>query len=179
MTTLITIVLVIAGLIALALIVALFTKSEYTVVREIGIGKSRGEVFEYVKYLKNQDHYNKWTMMDPNVRKDYRGTDATVGFVSTWDSDNRQVGKGEMEIKKIAEGERVDYEIRFAKPFEAVSPAYIAIEDLSNGNSKVIWGFAGKLPYPMNIMLLFINIPGMLEKDMDTSLAKLKTILEK
>jgi len=35
------------------------------------------------------------------------------------------------------------------------------------------------MKYPMNIMLLFMDIPGMLGKDLETSLTNLKSVLEK
>jgi uncharacterized protein YndB with AHSA1/START domain len=179
MNILIIVVLVIAGLIALLLIVALFIRKEYAIERQITIGTSRQNVFDYIKYLKNQDHYSKWVMMDPNARKTFKGTDATVGFVSAWDSDNKHVGKGEQEIKRIKEGERIDIEIRFEKPFKSVSPAYMITETLSDNASKVRWGFVGKMAYPMNVMLLFINLPELLGKDLEISLTNLKTQLEK
>jgi uncharacterized protein YndB with AHSA1/START domain len=179
MNIVIIILLVIAGLIALLLVVALFVKKEYAVERQITISKPRQSVFDYVKHLKNQDNYNKWVMMDPNARRSFKGTDATVGFVSAWDSDKKNVGKGEQEIKRIKEGERIDLEIRFEKPFKGISPVYMITETVSDNSSKVRWGFAGKMAYPMNVMLLFVNFPELLGKDLETSLTSLKTQLEK
>jgi len=95
------ILLVAVSLIAILLITAIFTKKDYAVEREITINKPKQVVFDYIKYLKNQDYFSKWATMDPNIKKDYRGTDGTVGFVSAWESDNDDVGKGEQEIKKI------------------------------------------------------------------------------
>ena len=90
-----------AILIAIPLIVALFVKKDYAVEREITINKPKQEVFDYVKLLKNQDNYSIWATMDPNMKKTYRGTDGTVGFVSAWESKVDSVGVGEQEIKKI------------------------------------------------------------------------------
>jgi uncharacterized protein YndB with AHSA1/START domain len=178
MNILIIILLVLAGIIALLLVIALFTRKEYVIERQITIRKPNQNVFAYIKELKNQDHYNKWVMMDPKVRKTFRGTDATIGFVSAWESDNKNVGKGEQEIKAIKEGERIDLEIRFEKPFKSVSPAYMKTEEEIGGDTTVKWGFTGKMAYPMNAMLLFINLPEMLAKDLDVSLKNLKTLLE-
>lgn len=178
MNILIIILLALAGIIALLLIIALFTRKEYAIERQITIRKPTQNVFDYIKQLKNQDYYSKWVMMDPHVRKTFSGTDATVGFVSAWDSDVRDVGKGEQEIIGIKEGERIDLEIRFEKPFKGVSPAYMKTEEGNSGETTVKWGFAGKMAYPMNTMLLFINIPEMLAKDLEISLKNLKTLLE-
>lgn len=167
----------IVGLIALALIIALFVKKEYAVEREVIINKPKQEVFDYVKMLKNQDNFSVWAMRDPNMKKEYKGTDGTVGFVSAWDG-NDQVGKGEQEIKKISEGERLDFELRFIKPFEATDDAYMTTEAVAENQTKVKWGFNGKMPYPMNLMLLFMDMDEMLGKDLADGLNNLKKVLE-
>ncbi|MDR7130908.1 putative damage-inducible protein DinB [Algoriphagus sp. 4150] len=178
MKTLIRILIVIGVLIAIPLVVALFVKKEYAVEKEIAIDKSKSEVFEYIKYLKNQDNYSKWSNMDPDMKKSYEGTDGTVGFVSRWESDNKEVGVGEQEIKKITEGERIDFELRFFKPFEATEPAFMTTETVAEDQTKVKWGFSGHMNYPMNIMMLFMDFEQMIGDDLQTGLDKLKTVLE-
>jgi hypothetical protein len=173
------ILIAIGVIIAIPLITAIFVKKEYAVEREVAINKSKTEVFDYIKVLKNQDNFSVWAQRDPKMKKEYRGTDATVGFVSAWDSDSAHVGKGEQEIKKIAEGERIDYELRFMKPFEATDNAYLSTEAASDSLTKVKWGFNGKMPYPMNLMLLCMDMDKMLGKDLETGLNNLKGILEK
>ena len=95
-------------LIALVLIVALFVKKEYTIEHEVTIAKPKQEVFDYIKLLKNQANYSVWVKKDPNAKMEYKGTDGTVGFVSSWDG-NSDVGKGEQEIKKITEIDKKDF----------------------------------------------------------------------
>jgi len=167
------------AVIAAPLIAALFVKKEYSVKREISIDRSKSEVFDYIKYLKNQDNYSKWSKLDPQMEKSYRGTDGTVGFVSAWDSQKSDVGQGEQEITKISDGERIDYELRFIKPFKSVSPAYMSIKTGSENKTKVIWGMSGTMDYPMNLMLLFMDLEKMLNEDLDVGLRNLKAELEK
>lgn len=173
------ILIAIGVLIAISLIVALFVKKDYLVEREIIISKPISEVFEYLKLLKNQDNFSKWATMDPNMKKTYSGTDGTVGFVSAWEISNDDVGVGEQEIKKITEGERIDFEIRFLKPFESTAPAYMITEAVNENQTKVKWGFDGHMNYPMNLMMVFMNMEKMIGEDLSTGLANLKTILEK
>lgn len=170
---------VIVVVIVLILVVALFTKKEYTVQREITINKPRQQVFDYVKLVRNQLNYNKWWQMDPNVKTDFRGTDGTVGFVAAWDSDKKEAGKGEQEIKHISEGESIDWELRFIRPFEGIADTRMTTTSLGENQTKVTWTFNGKMKYPMNAMLLFMNMDKMLGKDLEASLTSLKTILEK
>jgi hypothetical protein len=171
--------LVILGIVILALVVALFVKKEYAVERQITINKPEPVVFEFIKHIRNQDQYSVWNSMDPAMKKSYTGTDGTVGFISAWESKNKNVGKGEQEITKIVEEDRIDMKLRFKEPFEAEDDAYMATEAAGADQTNVKWGFKGKMAYPMNLMLLFIDMEGMLGKDLQAGLDKLKVVLER
>jgi hypothetical protein len=172
------IVFVLLAIIGLVLVTAAFVKKEMHAEREIVINKPKSEVFNYVKYLKHQNDYSKWGTMDPNMKKEFRGTDATVGFVSAWESDRDDVGKGEQEIKSIKDGERIDYELRFIEPMESKAAAYMIVEDAPGGQAKVKWGFNGRMDYPFNIMRLFMDVDKMIGDDFSTGLEKLKARVE-
>jgi hypothetical protein len=176
MNILVIVLLVVLGAVALVLIAALFVKKEYTVQREIAINKPNSDVFNYIKFQKNQYDYNKWVMADPNARKSFSGTDGKVGFIYAWDSDNKKVGKGEQEIKKIREGEKLDLEVRFIKPFEGVGIVSMTTDSLPGNATRLQWGMQGRNKYPFNLMNLFIG--DMLGKDLEVSLKNLKGILE-
>ena len=173
------ILLVILGIIVLILVVAIFVPKEYAVERAMTIDLPTSEVFDYVVLLKNQDNYSVWAQKDPNMKKSYFGEDGTVGFVSSWDSDDDEVGKGEQEIIKIDQDFRIDYELRFFEPFEATDKAYMITEVVSSNQTKVKWGFNGKMPYPMNLMLLYINMEEELGTALSDGLNNLQAILER
>jgi hypothetical protein len=179
MKILVGIILVLAGIIILLLIIGLFLRKDYSVGKEVVINKSKITVFDYLKLLKNQNKFSVWGSMDPNMKTDFRGTDGTEGFVSAWDSDVKNVGKGEQEILKIIDGERIDYEIRFLKPFKSTSWAYITTTAVAENQTRVHWEFNGKMKYPTNLMLLFMNMEKMVGGDLDKGLQNLKSILEK
>ena len=170
--------LTLVAIIALVLITGLFVDGNYAVEREITIDKPKQVVFDYVKYLKNPNEYSVWAKKDPDMKKEFIGDDATVGFVSAWESENPEVGKGEQKIVKIADGERIDYELHFIEPFESTDYAYMATEAVSENQTKVKWGFNGKMKYPMNLMLLTMNMEEMLAPDLQKGLDGLKTIVE-
>lgn len=171
--------LILVGIIVLLLVVALFVNGNYAVEREVTINKSKQEVFDYVKYLKNQDNFSVWAKFDPNMKKEYRGEDATVGFVSAWDSQDPRAGKGEQTITKIAEGERIDYELHFIEPFESTDYAFLSFASVNDSVTNVKWGFNGKMKYPMNLMMLTMDMEKMLAPDLQNGLENLKGILEK
>ena len=171
------IILIVLIVVALPLVVAMFVRKTYSVEREIMIARPPHVVFNYIKYLKNQDKFSKWATMDPHMKKQYRGTDATVGFVSAWESQDKNVGKGEQEIKKMNEGKRIDFELRFIKPFAGLAKAYMTTDQMSRNETIVNWGFDSSLNYPMNLMLLF-NMEKKIGNDLDTGLVNLKNQLE-
>jgi hypothetical protein len=171
-----TILLTVAGIIALLLVIALFMKKDHYVRREITINAPRQKVFDYVKLLKNQDNFNKGAMEDADRKREYRGTDGTVGFVYSW-SGNKDAGQGEKEIIKIVDGKMVEMEIRFVKPMVATSRIIMETEAISENQTKVSWSNAGILKYPVNFMVPMLEKT--LPKGMDSSLKNLKDILEK
>ena len=173
------ILIVVVIIIAIPLIVALFVKKQYAVEKEIVINKPVQDVFDYVKFLKNQNYYSKWATMDPAMEKTYSGTDGTVGFISAWDSKKKDVGKGEQEIVQITPGERIDYELRFIEPFQSTEAAYMTTERETDSTTDVKWGFKGHMSYPMNLMLLFMDMEKMVGDDLSTGLSSLKGVLEK
>jgi len=173
------ILLVIAIIVVGLLVTGLFTKKEYSLVREITINKPKQEVFNYIKQLKNQRYFNTWAMKDPNIKNEEKGTDGTVGFVYSWKSESNEVGAGVQEIKNITDGERVDYDVHFLEPFEGQAKCYMSAEALSDNQTKVKWGFDSGMKYPMNIMMIFMDVPGMLGEELDKSLVNLKGVLEK
>jgi len=104
--------------VATLLTAALFVEKKYIVEREITIDKTTQEVFDYVKFLKNQDYYSKWVMTDPNMKKELCGTDGTVGFV--YALGNKKARKGAQKITRIAEGDRVGCGIQFIRPLNGL-----------------------------------------------------------
>ena len=173
------ILIAIVVLVAIILIAALFIKKDMKAEREVVINKPKQEVYDYIKMLKNQNSYSKWARKDPNMKKDYRGTDNTVGFVSAWESDNGEVGKGEQEIKKIDEGKRIDYELRFMKPMESTAAAYMITDSLAPSQTRVKWGFVGNISYPFNFIRLFMDMEKSVGDDFEEGLRNLKGIVEK
>lgn len=178
MKTLKTILIVLLIIILIPLVTAIFVKKGYAVERDIVINKPKSEVFDYIKYLKNQSDYSKWSSLDPDMKTEFRGVDGTVGFVSAWESEQDNVGKGEQEITGIVEGQRVDYEVRFLEPFESKSPAYLITDSIGQDQTRVTWGFSGKMQYPFNLMNLFVNMEEALGEDFELGLYNMKAIME-
>ena len=175
MNTITTILLILAGIIALLLIMALFMKKQHYVRREIIINAPRQKVFDFLRLLKNQEQFNKWAGVDKDRKEEIKGTDGTVGFIYAW-SGNKSAGQGEKEIMNIVEGERIETEIRFVKPMRVSASVIFETESLSENQTKVNLINTGTLKYPLNIMIPMAEKN--FAKDLDASLSTLKSILE-
>ncbi len=168
----------IVAIVVLLLVVALFVNKDYAVERNVVINRPVETVFNYIKYLRNQDNFSVWAQRDPNMKKHFSGVDGTVGAISAWESDNPDVGKGEQEITNIVENQRIDFELRFKEPFEATDQAYFIVQAINDSTTNVKWGFTGSMDYPMNLLLLTMDMEKMVGGDLQAGLDNLKQLLE-
>jgi hypothetical protein len=173
-----TILYILLGIIALFIILALFAPKTYDVSRSIVVNRSLSDTFQYLKLIKNQDHWSPWKKRDPNMKQSQTGVDGTVGFINRWEG-NKDVGKGEQELIAFEENKSIDSELRFLKPWKSVSIGYFWVKEVEKGKTEVTWGFRGTNKVPMNIMMLFYNMDKMVGKDFEEGLASLKAELEK
>ena len=162
----------ILGILAVVLIAAAILPKDFHAGSEISINKPSQEVFDYVKLLKNQTNYDNWSRQDPDIQKEYTGTDGTPGFTYIWKS--KKVGDGKQVITNITEGKRIDMDLYFDNDGDA-SKSFIQVDSISANESKVSWAVDGEIPYPFNVMTLFYDM----NNDFKEGLERLKGILEK
>lgn len=158
------------GIVALVLIAALFAPKEFASEREVVIDKPQKQVFDYIKFLKNQDNFGIWQLSDPEAEMTEEGTDGTVGFKYSWDG--KKVGKGSQTITGISTNEKLETELDFG--FGTPANSYFITEKINENQTKVKWGISGTTPYPWNLMSLFFD----LGDDFEGGLKNLKEILE-
>ena len=145
--------------------------------KSIEISRNSGEVFDYLKYTRNQDNFSVWNMADPTMKKDYRGADGTVGYIYSWDSTNRNVGAGEQEITGIDEGKKISYELRFLRPMRNVGKSFFIINGKGDSSTSVVWTFDSPAKFPFSLLAPVMKM--IMGKDLEKGLTNLKTILEK
>ncbi len=163
-------------------VIAVIAPREFKLQREIVINRPVDMVFAHLKYLQNHDKWNAWKKLDPQLQQDYRGTDGAIGFVSAWDSENKDVGTAEQEITEVIENQKLGTVIRFKKPFEADFDSYLLTEDLADGRTKVTMGIEDQMSFPMYIISFIVNVcfnqQQKIIDNTDESLKGLKWLLE-
>jgi len=167
--------LVLSSVIAAILIVAAFMSKDFKIEKEIVIKQSKPQVFHYLKMIKNENSWNPWIKKDPNIVQNYKGEDGNVGFVASW-SGNREVGVGEVEIISIIPDEKIDMELRFAKPMKAINKASYKVESVGEKETKVTWTMTGRTEFPLNLICHFMQKN--VNQEFENGLNNLKEILE-
>lgn len=162
----------IIGLVLLALITALILPKTFHAEGTIIIQKPVNEVFDYVKYVKNQEHYGVWFRMDEGIQKNYSGEDGTIGFRYEWKS--KKVGDGIQVITNISDNQRVEMDL-FFNGAEDPAKSFISTEAVDSNSTKVVWAINGEMPIPYNLMGLFYDM----NDDFTQGVANLKEVLEK
>lgn len=168
---------IVLGLIVLFILLYSMAPKTYKVSRSVEIARPKSEVFDYLRSLKRMDEWSPWARKDPKMEKKFTGTDGEVGAVSYWKG-NKDVGEGEQEITNIVDGERIETELRFLKPWESRSDCYLQIDGIGPDKTKVTWGFSGDHKFPMAIVMLFMSMDKAVGKDFEMGLANLKASLE-
>ena len=164
--------------IAIPLIVALFVAKDFIYEKTIKINAPIDSVWVYTSSLSGLDKWSPWNDYDPTMKKVWSGVDGNVGAVQSWESDVENVGVGSQTIANIKAPNLFETDLHFLKPFESKSKAYVKLSD-ENGATNVTWGFTGSMPYPFNIMNLFMDLEKDMGNDWDNGLMKLKMLSEK
>src|ERR1700761_7097312 len=112
-----TILIILLAIVTLILLLSLIMPKKHFVQRETTVNSPQPKVFDFIKYLENQELFNTNVMTDAGREKTFSGTDGTVGYVYAWKG-NKDAGEGEKEIIAIEEGKSVEMEIRFTKPMK-------------------------------------------------------------
>lgn len=164
---------------ALVLIISaiglIFFSSHIHVDRSIVIKQDRASTFNFLNDLKNQAAWSPWQEKDPKAKYEFTSNTRGAGAEMKWTSDVKDVGNGSMTISSATPDSAIIMDLNFMENGVAKS-SYVVRSD-SNG-TKVIWNLdveAGANPL-LRIMGKFMD--GMVGKDFEKGLSKLKTILE-
>ena len=145
--------------------------------KSVIINKPSFEVYEYLRYSAHQNEFSVWNMADPNQKITSIGTDGQVGYIYSWDSDQKNVGAGSQEIINLIDGQQIEYKLDFKRPMKNTAFSKFVIQKISDNKTEVSWDFRGPTKFPMSLFTFILK--RILGKDIATSLENLKVRLEK
>jgi len=169
--------IILAGLIILVLVLGLIAPKDFDLERSVVIDAPPDQVYPHVRYFAKQDAWYPWKKYDPNMETSVEGTDGEIGAVYKW-SGNEDVGVGQQTITALEENKSLETDLQFIEPFESNAKAYIYLDEVPAG-TEVKWGFTSEMPFPFNIMGLFMNMEKSVGSDYERGLEMLKEIVEK
>lgn len=168
---------IVLGLVGLFIVIGLVAPKSYHVERSITIDAPKPLVKDQVVKFANFREWEPWGKADPNLKVTIEGEDGQVGAVYSWEG-NEDVGKGKQEIKTIT-NDRVDIELTFTEPWESEDGTYYTFKEDDDGKTTITWGMNGSSPFPMNVMMMAMNVEKMIGEDYDEGLNNLKERCEK
>ena len=169
---------VILVIVALFLLIPLFISKDMNYSKSISIDAPLDSVWENVSSLGAMDKWSPWNSRDPGMERSITGIDGEVGARQSWKSDKKNVGEGSQTILAVDKPNQLSTKLEFIKPFKSQADAFVKL-DGEGKTTTATWGFESQMPYPMNIMKLFMNFEKNMDKDFGDGLQKLKSICEK
>jgi uncharacterized protein YndB with AHSA1/START domain len=167
----------IAILIIGILLLANARPSTFSLVRSAEVKASPDRVFAQLNDFKNWANWSPWEEMDPNMTRTHSGSASGKGAQYSWIG-NKQVGEGNMEITRSVPSSNVTLNLNFLKPFKASNVTEFTLKPTANG-TYVNWEMRGPLNLFMKLFHMFMDMDGMVGKDFEKGLNKLKAFVEK
>ncbi|MDX1652299.1 MAG: GyrI-like domain-containing protein [Brumimicrobium sp.] len=162
-------------ILGLFFIIPLFLDKNYKVERSVKVNIEKNRAHEYLRDFSRFEEWSPWKELDSAAVITMEGELGEVGSTYIW-SGNEDIGSGSMTITEI-KPDTIKILLKFVEPFESESMTYYALSG-TNGSTEITWAMEGEMPYPWNIMTLFISMEEQVGKDFEKGLNKLKAKLE-
>lgn len=169
--------LVVTGVVAIAGLIGLVQLQPDTlqVTKTVEVAASPADVRAYARDLQLWNQWSPWSDLDPNVQAAFSTPSAGLGAWYTWEGNDR-VGKGRMEVK-ADEPLKVVHAIQFEQPMEGVAMSTITWSGDAE-KTTVTWSFQQEAGFTTKAANLAMDIEGMVGKDYEKGLVRLKPLVE-
>jgi hypothetical protein len=154
-----------------------FAPREAMIQRSLTINAPQQAVFEQMSKYSNWGAWTRWAEMDPNMKVEITGPDGAPGARYHWLSPEDSVGEGMMTTTDVANGV-MKYKLDFIKPFEGHNTGLVQAEPTGAGQTKAVMELHMNMPRPFNAFAFLFGMKKVVGKDLDHSLAKLKSRME-
>ena len=143
--------------------------------RTVEVAASPDDVRPFARDLRLWNQWSPWADIDPSVQNAFSEPSAGLGAWYTWQG-NDEVGKGKMTVS-ADEPKRIVHAIAFEQPMEDVATSTITWMG-DTEKTTISWTFRQEAGFTTKAANLVLDIEGMLTKDYDKGLARLKPLVE-
>ena len=171
-----TVLIVIAVIVAAVLIAAALRPGDFAVQRRVAIRAAPAKIYPMLADFRQWPAWSPWEKLDPAMKRTLSGAPEGPGAVYAWEGSSK-VGAGRMEIKEAAAPSTIVIQLDFLRPFEAHNITEFTL--LPRGDATdVTWLTRGPAPFMSKLMSVFVSMDKMIGKDFEKGLANLKAAVE-
>lgn len=152
-----------------------FLPKKSKVERSIMIDVKDSLAYSYAADFSKFNDWSPWYEMEPTAKTEVKGAVGQVGAIYSWVGE--EVGVGNFEITKLEPYTAIYQELTFEEPFVAIAENNFTFNQQGD-STKVTWIYEGDND---GIMAKWMGLAmdGMMGKDFERGLVKMKTNLEK
>jgi hypothetical protein len=166
--------IVIARLIGLILVIALFLPSQVHVERSTQINAPDSLVYAYLIDFNHRTSWDPWFEMEPSAEVTITGSEKGVGAGYSWKGE--EIGSGKMTIVEVQENKSIKSRLVFIEPQSSESDVLWTLKGIGN-STKITWAFDAEVGYPIERYFgLFMD--SMLGPSFEKGLSNLKNAIE-
>lgn len=167
--------LILAILLLLVSAIGLLLSRQIHVERSVEIKQKPEIVFAYVNNMKNWNTWSPWFDLDSAAEYSYEGPVSGVGATMNWKSSKKDVGSGSMTFTEVVPNESIKEDLNFMENGTAKAGFLFAPVE---GGVKVTWTMDVDAGYNPLMRILGKFMDGMVGKDFEKGLGKLKAVTE-
>ena len=155
------------------------TKPDYFTYQKEGIfSATPDKVFPYLNSFKLGNEWIPFGEEDPNMIKEYSGSDSGVGAKHHF-SGNNEVGEGNLEILEVIPNQQVKINLSMLRPMAGENLVTYKLEPIDSSKTKFIWSIEGNQPFIGKVFSIFIDCEKMMGGKFEKGISNLKKIVEK
>lgn len=168
--------LILLFLVIILAIIPLFLPKTLHVEDEYVYDASTESVYDYFYDMKKFTQFDAWSQMDPNIKIDYSTPSSGVDASYSWESEDKNLGKGSMTITNAKANQFVNYDLKFGKMEGNTAEAIF--QKMDDGKTKVIWSFdSAEAGYPFQVFNILME--GTVKNNLHKGLVNLDSLLQK
>lgn len=133
-------------------------------------------IYPYLSNLKMGGHWNPYELIDPNMVKNFTGTDGTVESKLEFKG-NKDAGAGTLEIVELKPNEMAKLKLIMTEPIHGEQWIEYNLKPEGQG-TRFTWAMYGEGGFMTKLMTVLIDCEKMFKTQMDKGFDNLKKVTE-
>ena len=135
------------------------------------------QIFPYLVDFKKGGEWNPYDRRDPNVKRNFKGTEGEVGSIMEFDGNN-DAGAGFLEVLKVIPNQQVEIKLVMTRPIAASNVITYSLTP-EGDQTRFSWAMSGDGGFMGKLINIFIDCEKMVTADFETGIKTLKDLVEK